>query len=236
MGLAFDAAGDLIATGIIQSFVQFGAAEVGESGQTTAVAVKLDGATGDVVWARGLGPIAPYHSAVPALDPQGNIVVATALSGPFNFGGSCPVVSEVDGIDVAVAKLDPKGECLWARDFTAPGEQAPERVAVDGAGNIVLGGSYLGAVDFGFGEHKLQGKQDAFLLKLAPGGQPVWSRSFGDMTDDSDAPEQVNGLDVDAAGNTYLAGSFDGAVDLCDDAIPMKSAGSADIYIAKYAP
>jgi outer membrane protein assembly factor BamB len=235
MALSFDAAGDVIATGAIEDSVQFGTEEVGTPGQTTAVAVKLDGANGGVLWARGMGFFPPYHSVVPAMDPQGTIVVTTALAGPYDFGGSCPVVAEVDGIDVAVVKLDPGGECLWARNFPAPGEQNPQRVAVDGAGNIVLGGSYLGAVDFGFGEHTLRGTEDAFLLKLAPSGQPLWSRSFGDATDDSDESEQVNGLGVDAAGTIYLAGSFDGAPDFCDDGIPLKSAGSTDLYIAKYA-
>jgi hypothetical protein len=241
-GLAFDADGNVIATGIIQDVVQFDTKQAGEKDQLTAVVVKLSEQDGKVLWAKGLGAIPtipPPRYVKPAVDPQGDIIVATGLSGPFSFGGACPTVHGVDGtdMDVTVVKFDPaEGECLWVRHFPAPGDQNAASVAVDGKGNIVLGGSMFGAVNFGFGEHKLRGKEDAFLLKLAPSGLPMWSRSFGNIKGDAGASAQINGLGVDPMGNIYLAGDFDSAVDFCDDGLPMQSMGSTDIYIAKYAP
>lgn len=241
-GLAFDADGNVIATGVIQNVVQFDTKQAGEMNQLTAVVIKLNGKDGNVLWAKGLGPIPaapPPRYVKPAVDPQGDIIVATGLSGPFNFGGACPTVHGVDGtdMDVAVVKFDPAaGECLWVRHFPAPGDQNAAEVAVDGKGNILLGGSYLGAVNFGFGELELRGKEDAFLLKLAPSGLPMWSRSFSNTKGDATASAQVNGLGVDLMGNIYLAGGFNSAVDFCDGGLSLQSMGSTDIYIAKYAP
>lgn len=236
MSLDIDDAGDVFAAGRLVSVVDFGVDMVGEPGLRTGFVAKLDGDTGIVVWARSLGPFRDSGSLDLALDPDGNPVVATHLIGDFDFGDGCAVASAVDGIDLAVVKFAGNGDCSWVRHFRVAGEQRPHGVAVDGGGRVVVGGFSLAPIDFGLGEHALAGIMDAFLLKLDESGQTLWSRTFGDATDDSPDPENVWSLGVGPDGYIYTTGTFDGNVDFCDDGVALTNAGITDLFVAKYAP
>ena len=236
LSLAIDEAGDVLAAGWLLSVVDFGVELVGEPGLTTGFLAKLDGDTGTVVWARSLGPFQEWKSLDLALDPDGNPVVATSLSGDFDFGDGCAVASGVVDIDVAIVKLAGNGDCSWVRHFPVAGEQRPHGVAVDGDGRVVVGGFSLGPIDFGLGEHALKGIMDAFLLKLDENGNPLWSRTFGDANDGSSDPENIWSLGVDGDGFIYTTGSFDGNVNFGDLDMSLTNAGATDLFIAKYAP
>lgn len=69
----------------------------------------------------------------------------------------------------------------------------------------------------------------ATLLPVAGQAQTVeWARSVGEIADD-------HGLDIatDAAGNSYVTGSFQGTATF-GSATPIGSAGARDIFVAKF--
>ncbi len=60
-----------------------------------------------------------------AFDPQGNLVVVGAHAGDVGFG--CQTLDAAVG-DMFLAKLDPKGACLWSERF--PGTLAQRNIHV----------------------------------------------------------------------------------------------------------
>ena len=70
------------------------------------------------------------------------------------------------------------------------------------------------------------GSEDAFITKIGPGGNVLWSKRYGD------AQSQVpGGVAIDNLGSTYVTGSFQGAIDLGGGA--LMSAGGHDVFVAK---
>ncbi|WP_437978515.1 hypothetical protein WMF11_19275 [Sorangium sp. So ce295] len=113
-------------------------------------------------------------------------------------GGSAPVC------DAGCLALD------FARQFD---NVEPYALAVDADGNILVTGGFDGTVDFGGGPLVGTGNIDAFVLKLDPVGNHLWSRRFGDL---SSVIEAQVGLAIatDASGNIAIGGRFGGTTDL----------------------
>ena len=51
--------------------------------------------------------------------------------------------------DVFVAEYTPLGALVWAKRFGGPIDDNGRGIAVDGAGNVVVTGSFYGTADFG---------------------------------------------------------------------------------------
>lgn len=102
--------------------------------------------------------------------------------------------------DAFVAKLDPAGDVLWARNFGGVRAQALA-IAVDTLGQVYVAGLAMGDMS----EPPLSsiGPQDAFVLMLAADGQSVgWSQRFGGST----AQTAALALAVDGNSNVHIAG------------------------------
>ncbi len=103
-------------------------------------------------------------------------------------------------------------------------------VAVDGSGNIVVGGYSSEAINFGCGVLSTAAGEDPVLFKLDPAGNCLWSKAFKVTT--VGVSNEVFGLAVDGAGNIYALVTFYGAVDLGGGV--LTSAGQSDIAVAKF--
>jgi hypothetical protein len=57
---------------------------------------------------------------------------------------------------------------LWSKRFGDTGYQNATATAVDGAGNVLLTGNFVGTVDFGGGPLSSAGGYDIFVAKLSP--------------------------------------------------------------------
>ncbi len=100
-------------------------------------------------------------------------------------------------------------------------------VAVDGAEDIVITGSFYGVMDFGGGPLVSAGEGDIFIAKYNAAGAHLWSQRIGDIDSDTGFA-----LAVDAAGNIYVSGGFAGTVDFGGGG--LASAGASDVFLAKY--
>jgi hypothetical protein len=84
------------------------------------------------------------------------------------------------GTDIFVAKFDRTGKVVFAERYGAKGDEAITDVAVDPAGNIILGGKAQGAVEVaGMAlRPELRGEQQRslFVAKLDPAGKALWIR------------------------------------------------------------
>ncbi|MBN2083165.1 hypothetical protein JW859_13285 [bacterium] len=103
---------------------------------------------------------------------------------------------DVDGSDqhVVLFKLDPDCNLLWGKGWGGNKTQSGYDVAVDGSGDIYIGG-YL--YDDSSTIHML-------MLKLGSDGSPLLQKAF------TFGGPRLKGIDVDGFGNIYLAGFYSG--------------------------
>ena len=218
-----DAAGNVFATGTFTGSANFGGKYHNTAGSDVYL-VKCD-ANGLRKWSKNFGANQPYHYGYSvAVDGLGNVVITGDLAGTANFGGG-PLTS-VDH-DIFLAKFDGNGVHQWSRRFGEAGDQVGYAVAVDGSGNVVVTGYFVGTVDFGGGLLTSVGGLDMFLAEFDANGTHRWSKRFGNAND-----ENLTAVAVDGSGNVVITGSFRGAVNL--GGATLTSAGGNDIFIAKF--
>ncbi len=98
----------------------------------------------------------------------------------------------------------------WAARFGDGAAQRALGVAVDAEGAVLVAGSFAGTLDTGGDPLESLGAQDAFVVKLAADGQPLWSRRFG-----GPGYQSATRIAAGAGGHTVVAGRFNGQIELC---------------------
>jgi hypothetical protein len=189
--------------------------------------------TGDgaPVWSKafaatGSGPYAVVRAIT--TDPAGHVIAVGEFVGTINFGGGAHTSPGV-AIDAFVVALDAAGNHLWSHTWGDSQSQACAGVATDAAGNVFVTGSMSGTVDFGGGPLVTVGGTDAFLVKLSPTGQHLWSKRYGDA-----APQIGTAVATTVAGDVVLLGEFSGVLDLGGG--PLTAMGvspNSDVFVAK---
>jgi hypothetical protein len=172
-------------------------------------------------------------------DGAGNVVVTGQGEVRFTFAKNKNISGSTGAY---VFKTDASMNVQWAKSFG--GGERPS-VDVDGANNIYTTGGFIGTVDFdpGSGSFPLTSeggaaRRDIFLSILTPAGSFLDAFRVGDGLDDGDFGhgDTAFGIDVDASGDIYLAGHFDGAPDFDPSAGTTIAAsnGFADSFVARY--
>lgn len=119
------------------------------------------------------------------------------------------------------------GAHLWSKRYGSKTQTGT--AAVDKSGNVALIGSFDETTDLGGGLLTSAGSTDVYLAKLSSAGVPVFGKKFGNASS-----QQGNAVSFDKDGNIYIAGSFQGTIDLGGGV--LTSAGSDDVFIAKLDP
>lgn len=151
-------------------------------------------------------------------DASGNRFVYGAFAGTMDLGGGAVLSSATTQNDRAgfVLKLDPLGYLLWAQAFplvnhTANGQQNEMLVEIasgkiDGAGNLVLAGTFRARAMFAGTDQTPQGAGDAFAVCLKPDGSRLW---FQKWSGGGTATDAVSDLAVAPGGtNLYVGGTW----------------------------
>ena len=106
-------------------------------------------------------------------------------------------------------------------------------LAVDAAGNVIIGGSFNQSVALDSQQTPLltsKGAADGFVAKFSPAGVLQWAKSFGGNGEDI-----VYGVTVDKGGNIAVAGSFEQTMSFTGGG-SLASAGLSDGFIARFTP
>jgi hypothetical protein len=219
---------------------------------------------GAVYWALQAGGFPPNDDgqgyAVPAgaaVDPDGNLVVAGWFYGTMQLGNvtltSTPLVvpgypqlSHASSYDVFVAKFNPVGKVLFAKAFGDGGQQFAVGLALDPSGNIFVAGEFASTISFGGSTATLstglpannESAIQAFLAKLDPEGNAIFSLAFGQTDYTVEAGRYVHGahatsLSVDGAGDVVLTGYYGGSIDFTGTSGgsgPISSVGEFNPY------
>ena len=179
-----------------------------------------------------------------AVSASGNVFVGGNFHGTVNFypGSGTHYVSSTNTSGF-VLKLNTNGQFGWVSPFmAAAGSSLPnygfceiESIALDGSGNVIVGGYYYGAVDFDPGRGTTilpwtDSGSPGFITKLSGAGALVWAKAL-----ESDSNIMVFGLAVDAAGSIYATGGFSGTTDFDTGSgtYSLTSAGGSDVFVMK---
>ncbi len=188
-------------------------------------------------WAKSFGGSSGDQGYSIHVDSSGNIYTTGRFEGTVDFdpGAGTANRTSAGSRDVFVQKLDASGNFLWAKSFGGSSSDEGWSI-VDDSGNVYTTGYFEGTVDFnpGSGTANLTsaGFTDVFVQKLDASGNFLWAKSFGGSSISGDAGYSIT---VDASGNVYTTGDFEGTVDFDPGAgtVNLSSAGLADVFVQK---
>ncbi|MFN7138254.1 MAG: SBBP repeat-containing protein, partial [Limisphaerales bacterium] len=193
------------------------------------------GAGGNIVWAvSGGGNGGDDYGTGVALDAEGNLFVCGVFEAQYaTFGDTVLTNSRPDFQkykDTFLAKYDPSGELLWARQFSGTGDVEARGMATDATGNCYLTGSFFGEI-FLYPTNLTTSspfEADLFLVKFDPEGHLVWATQAGGPT----GSDWANGIAVDDEGNIYLSGFFEAPASF--GSTNLSASAGVDAFAAKY--
>lgn len=123
----------------------------------------------------------------------------------------------------------------WAKNMGGTSDDYGLSVTTDASGNVYTAGFFQGTADFDPSSATLSysssGSDDIFISKLDGSGNLVWAKKFG-----STGSDKGNSIAVDASGNVYATGWFNGTVDFdpsTSATFNLTSAGGTDGFIVK---
>jgi hypothetical protein len=226
--ITVDASGNILVVGNFKGATDLGGGAMTSAGGLDMFIAKYS-ATGQFQWVKRFGSIYDDSANGVAVDGSGNVFVTGYFSDNVNFGGGT-IYAAYGGVDTFVVKFSPTGGYLWSKNFVTFAADYGTSVAVDGNGDVVVGGYFLGTqIDCGGGWLYNHGGSDAFVVKYSSTGAHVWSKCFGGSTVD-----QVNSVAVDSTGNVLVLGVFTGSVSFGGTA--LTDSGGYDAFLAKLSP
>ena len=246
LSATIDDDGNSVITGNLRGTATFGAGEPNEIMLTSAgrldVFLAKYAPDGGLLWATRAGGTGEDEGHGVATDADRNILVTGRFTGTSTFGSGEPnetSLTSAGSFDVFVAKYAPDGTLLWATHAASTGSDKGEGVATDVAGNSVVTGFFGGLATFGIGEPNetsltSAGSFDVFVAKYAPDGALLWATRAGGTGSDLGG-----GIATDGDGNSVVTGRFAGTATFGTgepNEADLTSAGSNDVFVAKYAP
>lgn len=191
------------------------------------ISVKQMNSTGGIISLRDM-----------AKDIDGSILLMINFSGTVDFdpGPGVANITSAGGNDLAFCKFSSSGNFMWVKSIPNPSStpMGLNEVKFDNNGNIVFCGYFYNTVDFDLGPAVFNltsdGASDAFIAKLSATGDFVWAKHFRNQLGCV-----AWKLEVDASGNCYVSGGFEGGTDFDPSAgvFSLSSAGDNDGFIAK---
>ena len=218
-----DASNDILLLGSAHKEIDYGGGLLASVVPQNASIAKLD-STGKHIWSKNLGNATSMNVKDIAVDGSGAIVMMGDFFGSIDLGGGPMTAS--GNFDVLVTKHSASGEHIWSQIFGDSGYQYGTGVAIDGADNVLLTGSFASGIDFGGGLLQSAGEADAFFAKLDESGNHVFSNAFGGANG-----QAGSSVRADSTGNVVIRGSYSNEIDLGGG--PIVPEGAGDSFLGK---
>jgi hypothetical protein len=257
VGIGMDGAGNSYVTGFFNGTATFGQ---GQGNQTTLASagdrdmfVAQYDANGFLQWVKRSGGTGADRGFNIAVDGSGNSYVTGLFNGSATFGqgqANQTTLTSAGLGDIFIAKHDSTGTLQWVRRAGGTSDDGGLSIAVDGSGNTYLTGffngiNHHGTATFGLGEPNQTtltsaGDRDVFVVKYDPSGLLQWAKRAGAGGASTD---QGMSIALDGLGAIYVSGYFGDHATAGvatfglgePNQTTLTSAGSADVFVAKYA-
>ncbi len=155
------------------------------------------------------------YSVSIAVDASGNVYTTGYFQGTVDFDPAPGTfnLTSAGGFDIFISKLDALGNFVWAKNMGGPDADESNSIALDPSGNVLITGYFTRIVDFdpGLATYNLTsttGGFDMFICKLDASGNFIWAKELGS----ADVDDFGQSIAVDASGNAYIAGKFNGNI------------------------
>lgn len=122
----------------------------------------------------------------------------------------------------------------WANQFSGASDNRAVAMAEMPNGDLIIGGSFSGTVDFDPGENTFlmtsMGEDDVYVVRVDDEGKLIWASQVGGTLE-----VNLRNVYCDAAGNIFLTGAFKGTVDMDpgDETFELTSYGGKDVFIVQ---
>ncbi len=202
----------------------------------TATVVSGDG----LIWAKRAGG-SSFDGGFGITRLSDNSTVVTGLfdeTATFGPGESAETIFTSDGIyDIFIAKYNPDGTLAWAKRAGGSLSDGGYAITTLSDNSTIVTGYFQGSATFGPGESAettltSAGNSDIFIAKYNTDGTIVWAkRAGGSISDWSNAITPLSD------NSTIVTGVFEGSATFGPGEsaeTTLTSAGSEDIFIAKY--
>ena len=208
----------------------------------TATYISKLNAKGEFLWAIQIPTWVEFGNIEIKVDKDNNVYVTSELrlSTDFDPGSGVYTLSPIGGLDVFIAKYNPNGNLIWAKQFGGPGDTVPrpDMLNIDKENNIIICGNFNRTIDFdpGLAVYNLTSTAhiQAFIVKLNSNGDFIWAKQFGNSPIVYSG-SQIADIKSDLQGNIYVTGGFSGNCDF--DPGPgiymLQSQGMTDGFISK---
>jgi hypothetical protein len=237
--IVLDSSNNIYVTGYFEGTVDFdsgvGIYNITSSGISDIYILKLDN-DGNFVWAKSMGGSRDDIGIKLRLDEIGNVYILAEFWSTADFdpgAGMFNLTSNGDG-DIAIIKLDPSGNFVWAKGFGGSSDDYGNSFSIGETGNLYITGNFDHTVDFdpntGISNLTSNGWYDMFISVLDQNGQFLWAVHVGGIGID-------DGIDIALGRNDdiYVTGSFGGTVDFDPgvEVAEITGVGLDDLYILK---
>jgi len=219
-GIAIDSSGNTYVTGGFEVSATFGSYTLGGFGGFVA---KLD-AAGNWQWVKQAGGNIDDKGFGITVDNSNNIYLTGIFSNSASFGSNN--LTSIGWSDIFVAKIDVNGNWQWATNAGGSSYDVGFEITFDAVGSTYVTGYFCGSASFGSHSLTSSGANDIFVAKLNTNGNWQWVTNAGGSSSDIGYD-----ITIDAAGNTYVTGRFDGVATF--GSYSLTSSGENDIFVAK---
>lgn len=172
--LTVDASGNIYATGILDGTIDFdpgpGVTNLTSAGNYDVYVTKFN-ATGNFVWAKGMGGTGVDMPYAVVVDIAGNVYTTGYFQGTAEFdpGTGTHNLNSAGNDDIFISKLDASGNFVWAESMGGPNSESGYAITVNSTGKLYLTGNFNGTADLdpGVYTHNLTslGSTDVFIAK-----------------------------------------------------------------------
>lgn len=207
-GVGVDAHGNIYIGGTFSGTINLGGETLVSIGTADVYVASFD-ATGAHRWSSRIGGSGAETLNGLAVTPDGKLVIGGTFYGSFTFGGA--TLSSVNALDSFLATLGGDGTPGWARQIGDSADQTLRSIAVDTAGNIVIAGYFSGSLLCSAPPVPVcassKGGTDIFVRKYDPLGAVLWTRIYGDTSN-----QFATNVAVDAEGSVFITGRYSGTL------------------------
>ena len=245
-GVASDMDNHVFITGQFSAIATFGGGQPDSVNLTCSgtldIFVAKYSSSGTFLWAEGEGgPDWDDGSAI-SVDPWGNVIVTGGFIGTTTFdGGQVPAVifNSYGYNDMFLAKYTSDGILIWVQRGGGGGFDYGKGMGVDSLGNILVTGNFSISARFGegqAGDTTITGEDsmEVFLAMYNSNGMLLWAMGINGPD-----YEYGYGVSIGKANEFLITGNFQGTLTFASGQpgeITLTSAGSEDVFIAKFAP